>query len=282
MPRRKGFTMKKIVAVLAAAMLAMSAIAFAGCSNSSSNTANNTSSSSAKTLIVGFDQDYPPYGFVGDDGKYTGFDLELATMVGEANGWKVEYSPIDWNAKDALLNGGNITCIWNGFTYEGRENDYTWSDSYMLNEQVVVAKKGSGISDEKALEGKTVITQVDSGALEVLEDEEGQAALAKTFKSLETIDNYNSAFMQLESGLVDAVACDLSIAQYQMSANPDKYEIIYVLSEEHYAVGFKKGETEMAKTVTDTLKKLDQEGKVKELCEKYAEYGIDYSNWCLK
>ena len=274
---------KKLIAVFAATVLALSVFALAGCSNSSSNTNTSTnSSSSTKTLVVGFDQDYPPYGFVGDDGKYTGFDIDLATMVAQENGWNVELSPIDWNAKDALLNGGNITCIWNGFTYEGREDNYTWSGQYMLNEQVIVVKKGSGITKEADLSGKTVLTQVDSGALEVLEDEEGKAALAKTFKSLETIDNYNSAFMQLDSGLVDAVACDLSIAKYQMSANPDKYEIAVVLSEEHYAVGFKKGETEMANAVTETLKKLDQNGKIKELCEKYASYGIDYSNWCLK
>ena len=99
---------KKLITVFAATVLALSVFALAGCSNSSSNT-NTNSSSSTKTLVVGFDQDYPPYGFVGDDGKYTGFDIDLATMVAQENGWNVELSPIDWNAKDALLNGGNIT-----------------------------------------------------------------------------------------------------------------------------------------------------------------------------
>ncbi len=50
--------------------------------------------------------------------------------------------------------------------------------------------------------------------------------------------------MQLESGAVDAVACDLSIAQYQIAANPDKYvQLSTLLSTENYAVGFKKGAT---------------------------------------
>ena len=275
---------KKLIAVIAAAALALSAIAFAGCSGSSSNTAaNNSGSSSSKTtLTVGFDQDYPPYGFVGSDGQYTGFDLDLAKLVAEDNGWELKLEPIDWDAKDALIAGGNITCIWNGFTMEGREDNYTFSEPYMLNSQVIVVKKDSGISDEKALADKTVVTQADSGALDVLQDEEGQKALADTFKSLTTIADYNNAFMQLESGLVDAVACDLSIAKYQMSANPDKYEIIYTLSEEHYAVGFKKGNTEMADAVTASLKKLDESGKVKELIEKYAEYDMSYDNWCLQ
>ena len=275
---------KKFLAVAMAAVLALGAIAFAGCSSSSntSNTNTNSASSSKTTLVVGFDQDYPPYGFVASDGSYTGFDLDLAKLVAEDNGWDLKLEAIDWNAKDALMAQGSITCIWNGFTMEGREDNYTFSEPYMLNKQVIVVKKDSGIASEADLAGKTVITQADSGALDVLSDEEGKKALADTFKSLTTIDNYNNAFMQLESGLVDAVACDSSIASYQMSANADKYVVLTTLSEEHYAVGFKKGNTEMADAVTASLKKLNESGKVKELIEKYAEYDMSYDNWCLK
>ena len=89
--------------------------------------------------------------------------------------------------------------------------------------------------------------------------------------------------MQLESGAVNAVACDLSIAQYQMSANPDAYvQLPDMLSEEHYAVGFKKGDQALADTVTDTLREMNSDGFVEELCQKYAEYGISYENWVLK
>ena len=125
------------------------------------------------------------------------------------------------------------------------------------------------------------MTQVDSAALDVLED--SQADLAATFAggAPQTIGDYNNAFMQLESGMVDAVACDLSIAAYQMAANPDKYVQLDALSTEHYAVGFKKGDTELAQQVTDALKQLDEDGTVKELCEKYADQGISYDNWVL-
>lgn len=157
---------------------------------------------------------------------------------------------------------------------EGREDGYTFSDPYMLNEQVIVVKAGSDISDFAGLSGKTVMTQVDSAALDVLEGD--QAEVAATFKggAAQTIGDYNNAFMQLDSGMIDAVACDLSIAQYQIAANPDKYvQLSTPLSTEHYAVGFKKGDTELAQKVTETLKQLDADGTVKQLCEKYASYG---------
>ena len=244
---------------------------------------DDKSAASTMKLIVGFDSAYPPYGYVGDDGSYTGFDLELAQEVGKRVGWEVQLEPIDWDAKDTLMNSGAINCIWNGFTIEGRENDYTFSEPYMLNAQVVVVKKGSGISDLAGLAGKAVITQTDSAAYDVLAGEDAaQADVAATFASLETIGDYNTAFMQLETGAVDAVACDLSIAAYQLAAKPDAYEqLSEQLSSEHYAVGFKKGDEASATQVTETLKAMDKDGFVKDLCDKYADQGMDYANWCL-
>ena len=277
--------MKKLKVMAAAVCaLALAACVLAGCSsNNASNDKKDAAATSSDktTLIVGFDQSYPPYGFVGDDGNYTGFDLDLATEVANRNGWDIQLEAIDWDAKDTLLNSGAINCIWNGFTMEGREDDYTFTDPYMLNAQVVVVKSSSGIKSLDDLAGKNVITQTDSAAQEVLEGD--KADLAATFAQLETIGDYNTAFMQLESGAVDAVACDLSIAQYQMSAKPGVYtQLSDELSSEHYAVGVKKGNTELAQKITDTLKAMNEDGTVKQLCEKYSVYGLSYENWILK
>ena len=299
--------MKKALSVaIAACLLCFGVCAWAACggsstsssSSSSSSTSSSSSSSSSSAasstasaaapegnkLIVGFDQAYPPYGYKDTTtGEYTGVDLDLAKEVCTRNGWTFEAEPIDWDAKDALINQGNITCIWNGFTYEGRENDYAFSGLYMINGQVVVVKADSSINSLADLAGKTVITQVDSAAYELFEEDE--ANLAKTFAggAVQTISDYNNAFMQLESGMVDAVACDLSIAAYQMSAKPNAYkQLSEQLSSEHYAVGFKKGNEALAETVTTTLKEMDAEGVVKNICDKYADQGISYENWCLK
>ena len=103
-----------------------------------------------------------------------------------------------------------------------------------------------------------MITQIDSAAEEVLNGD--MADLAATFASLETIGDYNTAFMQLESGAVDAVACDLSIAQYQMAGKDTYKSVDETLSSEHYAVGFKKGDTATAEKVSQTLKEMDEDG----------------------
>lgn len=278
---------KRIFAPVAAAVALVAALALSACGASPAASDQGSAGSSSAdaggeitTLTVGFDQAYPPYGYVGDDGEFTGLDLELAAEVAKRNDWELKLEPIDWDAKDTLLNSGAITCIWNGFTMEGREDDYTFSDPYMLNAQVVVVRADSGIESFEDLAGKTVITQVDSAAEEVLNGD--MADLTATFASLETIGDYNTAFMQLESGAVDAVACDLSIAQYQMTGKDTYKQLDEQLSTEHYAVGFKKGDTALAEKVTETLKEMDEDGFVKELCDKYADDGVSYDNWLIK
>lgn len=241
----------------------------------------DTSASATGTLIVGFDQAYPPYGYVGDDGEYAGFDLDLARAVAERLDWELQLEPIDWDAKDALLKSGAINCIWNGFTMEGREDDYAFSDPYMFNAQVVVVRDDSGISGCSDLAGKTVVTQLDSAAEKVFAEDASD--LAATFASLETIGEYNTAFMQLESGAVDAVACDLSVARYQMAANPGAYLMLAeYLAEENYAVGFKKGDDTTAEKVTETLQALYEDGTVGRIAAEYADLGLSMENWQVK
>ena len=277
--QKKRAWFKRLGAVACVAVASVAVATLSGCGGSAEQ--KDTSASATGKLIVGFDKAYPPYGFVGDDGEYTGFDLDLAKAVADKLGWEIEYNAIDWDAKDADLNSGVINCIWNGFTMEGRENDYTFSKPYMLNAQVVVVKKDSGIASLDDLAGKTVETQLDSAASDVLSD--SKADLAATFSALETRPDYNTAFIELESGACDAVACDLSIAQYQMSAKPDAYVMLdEKLSEENYAVGFKKGDTKTADAVTKALKELYEDGTVKTLADKYASYGLSYDNWVLK
>ena len=169
------------------------------------------------TLTVGFDAEYPPYGYKDEKtGEYTGFDLELAEAVCDIYGWELKKQPIDWDSKDMELESGSIDCIWNGFTMTGREENYTWSDAYIDNSIVVLTRSDAGIESLEDLAGKEVVTQAGSSALTALT--EGDATdLADTFASLEQTPDYNSAVLGLDSGLYDAVAIDIGVAQYYLN-----------------------------------------------------------------
>jgi polar amino acid transport system substrate-binding protein len=266
-------------------LLATPALAgIAGCAAPSAGNSPTQGSSFDGNLIVGFDQDFPPYGFVGDDGSFTGFDLDLAKAVCEMEGWTFTPKAIAWDAKDGLLNSGQITCIWNGFTIESRENDYAFTSAYMENRQVVVVKADSAIKTPADLAGKNVITQADSTAYHLLSKGGDKESLGSSFSQLQTIGEYNTAFMMLESGAVDAIAADYPVATFNIGDKKSSYRILdESLSSEHYGVGFAKSDTgsELAKKVEADLKKLDEQGKVREICQKYQDKGVSYDLWVL-
>jgi ABC-type amino acid transport substrate-binding protein len=176
------------------------------------------------SLTLGFDAEYPPYGYKDDNGKYVGYDIDLAQEVCNRLGWKLNLQPIDWDSKDMELDAGNIDVIWNGMTMTGREADYTWIGPYVDNSIVIVVKADSGITSLSDLAGKAVITQAGSSALTALTNDPGDGSndknlkLAATFSTLDQTPDYNTAFMNLESGVDDAVAVDIGVANYQLAS----------------------------------------------------------------
>lgn len=280
--------MKKTLALLLCGVMSMALLT--GCGNDDAPAANTDgtnettegaeasddggaeteSSGERTTFTIGFDAEYPPYGYMDDNGEYTGFDLELAQAVCDLEGWELVKTPIDWDSKDMELNSGSIDCIWNGFTMNGREDDYTWSDPYCDNSQVIVVAKDSGITSLSDLAGKTVGVQAASAALDVLSDEEQQKALADTFGSLQQFPDYNSAFTELMAGSLDAIAIDVGVANYQIESRGEGYLVLEeTLNSEQYAIGFKLGNEELRDIVNADVKKLAEDGTVAELAEKY-------------
>ena len=155
----------------------------------------------------------------------------------------------------------------------------------MRNAQVLVVKAGSDVKTLADLKDKHVMTQADSAGLDVLTDPEGDyAAIAKTFAggAPETLGDYNNIFMQLESGAVDAVVCDLSVAARQMAAKPDAFKQVEELNAETFGVGFKLGDEATAATVSKTLKEMYADGTVAKILEKYADQAVSIDNWLLK
>ena len=269
--------MKKVIAIAAAALMLLTLLA--GCGNNAA-TPDNGEQTQTKTFTVGFDAEFPPYGYQDENGEYVGFDLDLAAEVCARNGWELVKKPINWDSKDMELETELIDCIWNGFTINGREDKYTWSTPYVDNIQVVVVGKDSGIASYADLAGKIVAVQADSSALAALtENEDGSneenIALAESFEKLVEVPDYNTAFMNLEAGAVDAIAMDIGVAQYQLEQRGDAFVILDgTLAAEQYGIGFKLGNTELRDAVQKTLDEMAADGTFAKIAEKYEKWGL--------
>lgn len=230
-------------------------------------------------LIVGFDAEFPPFGFIAADGSYDGFDLAMAVELCQRLGWEFEAIPIDWTQKDNELKAGNINCIWNGFTCTGREDEYTWSDAYVDNSIVLVVKADSGIASMADLAGKTIMVQGASSASDAIN---GNEAFKSSLKEVIELADYNSGFMELNQGTVDAVAADLGVAQYQIANNSGEYVILdEAISTEQYAVGFLLGNTGLRDAVNAELLKMAEDGTMLEIAQNYVDAGLVIESLCL-
>ncbi|MBQ8184567.1 MAG: transporter substrate-binding domain-containing protein [Lachnospiraceae bacterium] len=284
---------KKIISLLLC--LSMTAALFSGCgvqkdTPESTNTdaedaeeaAEEDGEESVETevkprFVVGFDAGFAPYGYQDGSGEYVGFDLSVAQAVCDYLGWELVKKPIVWEERDQELESEAIDCIWNGFSMNGREELYEFTDPYIDNSQVFVVTAESEITDWKDLKGKEVLVQAGSSALQALSTEESEdeefadtmKKLKKSFGELTEVSDYSSAFDMLESGEADAIAMDISAAQYQMDQREEGTFIILeeAIVAEQYAVGFKLGNTQMRDLVQAVLYELLDDGTIKALAK---------------
>ena len=265
---------KRITAMLCSLLVvSMIAGAFSACSTGSNESAGNSDKKKTQ-FTVGFDAEFPPYGYKDEEtGEYVGFDLDLAKEVCDRNGWELVKQPIEWNSKDMELKSGAVDCLWNGFTINGRESNYTWSKAYVDNSQVIVVKKDSGITKLSDLAGKVVIVQMDSSALAAFTGEDAtkeNKELAASFKELLQVGDYNSAFLNLESGAASAICMDIGVASYQLQERNGEFLILdEKVSTEQYGIGFLKGNTELRDKVQNTLDEMCQDGTFEKIADEW-------------
>ena len=232
-------------------MLALGALSLASCGK--------------QKLIVGI-TDYKPMDYRDENGKWIGFDAELAEMFAEYIGREVVFQEIIWNNKVADLNSGAIDLVWNGMTASaelGEKIDF--SLAYARNEQVLVVKSGSGITAENAATYKVAVEKGSAGntvAEEILKVAE--ANLNKAEKQLD-------ALLEVAAGTSEVAVVDLTLATSVLGKG--EFADLEIIEDTDYgaevfAVGLKQG-SELKAKLDEFLKAKYADGTIARLAEKY-------------
>jgi polar amino acid transport system substrate-binding protein len=268
---------KKIILIFSlplAAFLVMGAVSAEGIFDFFNSGGETDYADGNFTFVVGFN-DFAPFGYKDATGEYVGFDLDLAKEVAKRNNWTFKAQPIiDWESKEVELNSNEINCIWSEFSIDGRENEYTWSDPYFNNSQVFVVKTDSGIDSVDDLKGKVVEVESESSALNALDNNK---TLKDSLGKVNQIEDYNTAFMDLQSGACDAVLVDYPYADYQIveKFNDGSFKTLDThLAYEKYGVAFKKGNDGLRNQVQKTLDEMYKDGTVDRIAQNYSDYEI--------
>ena len=253
--------MKKIVALLLAVMMVFALCACGG----------GDSKTDEKTLVVGIDPEYPPYSYIGSDGEYTGFDIEVAQAACDLLGWKMEVFPVNWDNKLAQLDGKECDCIWSGMTIldSMKEAGYVISEPYYDNTQVLVVKEGSDIKSSADLAGKVVAVQLGTSGESLLSGD--LSDLAATFKDLVTCNSFLVCFTELGGGSVDAVLVDYPVAAAYVEENEGFTILDEKLGAEQYGIAFRSGDQELCDKIQGAVDELVENGTYAEIAAKYPD-----------
>ena len=270
--------MKKIsLAVFAMMMVAMLAV-FAGCSSSSDTNSGTADSGTAQdnslqnvldkgTLVLGLDDSFPPMGFRDENNNIVGFDIDVATEVANRMGVELKLQPIEWSTKEMELNTGSVDCLWNGLSIDDeRKQAMDLSEPYMTNRMGLVVLNDSKYTDQASLAGKTIGVQNGSTAEKILEESDFSKTIGNTIGFKDNV----TAFMELETKGIDAIFMDEVVANYAITSQNKDFKVLEDgLTEEEYAVGFKKGNTALKNEVQKYIDEMKADGTMTQISEKW-------------
>jgi polar amino acid transport system substrate-binding protein len=249
--------MKKHVWWLVAGL--MTAAIAAGCGKKEEPVAATPAAAAAKAIVIGLDDNFPPMGFRNEKNELVGFDIDLAKEAGKRLGVDVTFKPIDWNAKEAELNGKRIDVLWNGLTItEERKANILFTKPYLENRQIVVVTDKSPITSKAQLAGKVVGVQDGSSAVEAVQKDE---ATAKSIKELKKFSDNVTALMDLSAGRLDALVVDEIVGRYYTGKKPGEYRILEEnFGTEDYGVGTRKDDAELSGKLDKALDDMKADG----------------------
>ena len=252
---------KKIIASALAAIVALTTLV--GCASGSTGSSN----ASGEKLVVGTNAAFPPFEYVGDDGKPDGFDIALIKAIGEKAGFEVEIQDMEFDSLVSSI-GNKIDVAIAGMTVtEERMKTVDFSDSYYEAVQNVIVPKGSAIASADDLKGLKIGVQLGTTGEFIAEDIEG-AEIATYNKAVDAVNDLNN-------GRVDCVIIDKNPSEVFGAQFSDKVDVLpgsnFDFEPENYAIALPKGNTELADKINNALKELKADGTYDSLVKKYIE-----------
>jgi polar amino acid transport system substrate-binding protein len=266
---------KRLVAVMAALVLALS-MAFVGCSSSTPSTDAGTTSDATNTaddlklikdgvLTIGSDCDYPP--FISLEGeKPIGFEYDLLQTIAADLGLTLEYLPPQ--SFDTLITavqgGGKMDLAVSSLTInDERKESVNFCNPYFDSNQACVTLAESGYAKSSELEGKTVGAQ--SGTTGFDWAQENIPGI-----ELKAYNQTSEGLAALQAGSIEALIFDAPIAEYQLQTNYADMKIIEVIpTAEQYGFAVSKDNPALEKAINESLEKLISDGSYERIFKQY-------------
>lgn len=237
-----------------------------------------TFSFAEKALKIGVEGAYPPFNEVDKEGNLVGFDVDIALALCAEMKRECELIQIDWDGLIPALKGRKIDAIAASMSATPeRRKSIDFTDRYYRIPVKLVRKTGADVDfSEEAMKGKTIGVQVSTTFAKHMQDLFGKVADIKTYTS------NNEALLDLQAGRVDAVAAESLVLQdgFLKKEAGKGYEFFGpdLVDKKYYgegiAIGIRQNQDKLKAALNDAIKAIRENGKYKELNDKYFDIDV--------
>ncbi|KAB0564986.1 cystine ABC transporter substrate-binding protein [Pseudomonas palleroniana] len=219
----------------------------------------------AGEIKIGLEGTYPPFSFVDESGKLSGFEVELSEALAKELGVKVKLQATPWDGILAALESKRLDAVVNQVTIsEERKKKYDFSKPYTVSgiQALTLKKNVDTIKSADDLAGKKVGVGLGTNYEQWLKDNQPKAII-------KTYNDDPTKFQDLRIGRTDAILIDrLAALEYAKKAT-DTAAAGPAFSRQEAGIALRKGEPELLDAVNKALDKLRADGTLKKLSEKY-------------
>lgn len=260
--------MKRTILVLLMAVIMVLSL-FSGCTKNDEN-----------TLLVATNAEFAPWEFL-EDGEIVGFDADLIKLVAEKMGMKIKFENMEFDSVLVSIASGSCDAAIAGLTInDNRKKSVDFSTPYYIGaSQILIVREDDDVFTgttkeelDEQLKNKTIgVCIAFTGEAYAKGDDEWG------FKGIEgadvkVYDNASTAAEDLKNGTLDTIIMDDTVAYKLVDTESFKGVLRVVdipLTTEAYGIAVKKGNKELLEKIDKALKELEEEGKIKELFEKW-------------
>jgi ABC-type amino acid transport substrate-binding protein len=226
-------------------------------------------------LLAGVKFDTPPFGFLDEKNEPVGFDLDIVRGVAKHIGVPVEFVKVTSPTRIPLLVSGNVDLSAASMTHTiERDKTIDFSITYYTGAQALIVPKSSSIHGLKDLGGKQVSVQQGTTL------EKNIAKVAPDAKVV-AFKDYNSAWLALVQGRVDALTGSMNILQGFQKDNAEYVILPDRFSVEPFGIGVRQGDSGLRDAINFALMDMWKSGEYAALYKKWfhAEPDVPLEIW---
>jgi len=172
-------------------------------------------------MIVYSNPEFPPYEYLGADGKITGAEIDLVNKIAERIGVKAEIVSSEFDSILMTVKTGKADMGASGFTInEERKKQVAFSDPFVVSVQYLIVPEKSDIKTVEDLAKKKVAGQQGTTGLLMIEDAITKGILKDTGTEYKVYNTAPDAFVAIKEGKVDAVVIDDLVAKSLTNSEP--------------------------------------------------------------